>query len=165
MCDLTITIDRVLSFLTTRRHLLFFYSYPQGYPTEPIETMLQRHGYDMVSELEAFLQYCQERGLPFQAEVPPYFIQGPTALATLIYDAPAFPHVLCFASVCRSWFESIKRAVFDQFYVSTHRLLRVAQLRYDTVEWLHRPNDDRFRFRSSLITEITLLRVVDPLQD
>ena len=59
----------------------------------------------------------------------------------------------------------LKRAVFDQFYVSTHRLLRVAQLRYDTVEWLHRPNDDRFRFRSSLIPEITLLRVVDPLQD
>ena len=47
MCDLTITIDRVLSFLTTRRHLLFFYSYPQGYPTEPIETMLRRHGNDM----------------------------------------------------------------------------------------------------------------------
>ena len=165
MCDLTITIDRVLSFLTTRRHLLFFYSYPQGYPTEPIETMLRRHGYDMVYELEMFVQDCQERGIPFPAEVPPYFIQGPTALAPLIYDAPAFPHVLCFASVCRSWFKSIKRAVFSRFYVNARRLLHVAQLRYDTVEWLHRSNDDRFHFRSSLITEITLLRVVGPLQD
>ena len=85
--------------------------------------MLQRHGHDMVCELEAFVQNCQERGLPFPADVPPYFIQGSTALAALIYDVPAFPHVLCFASVCRSWFESIKRAVFDQFYVNTHRLL------------------------------------------
>ena len=112
-----------------------------------------------------FVQDCQERGIPFPAEVPPYFIQGPTALAPLIYDAPAFPHVLCFASVCRSWFKSIKRAVFSRFYVNARRLLHVAQLRYDTVEWLHRSNDDRFHFRSSLITEITLLRVVGPLQD
>ena len=80
MCDLTITIDRVLSFLTTLRHLLFFYSYPQGYPTEPIETMLQRHGHDMVCELEAFIQNCQERGLPFPADVPPYSTQGPLLL-------------------------------------------------------------------------------------
>ena len=165
MCDLTITIDRVLSFLTTRRHLLFFYSYPQGYPTEPIETMLQRHGNDMVCELEMFVQDCQERGIPFPADVPPYFIQGPTALGTLIYDAPAFPHVLCFASVCRSWFQSIKRAVLNQFYVNTRRLLRVAQLRYDTVEWFI----SSFQLRQEgqhlpYTQQITCLKSLSPLQ-
>ena len=36
---------------------------------------------------------------------------------------------------------------------------------HDTVEWLHLPNEDRVRFRSWLITEIILLRVVAPLQD
>ena len=61
MCALSIEIDRVLSFLTIRRHLLFFYSYPQGYPTEPIETMLRRHGNDMLYELEMFVDDCYER--------------------------------------------------------------------------------------------------------
>ena len=137
MCDMSIAIDRVLSFLTTRRHLLFFYSYPQGYPTEPIETMLRRHGNDMVYELEIFVHGGQERGIAFPVVVHPHFIQGPTALAPVTYDAPAFPHVLCFASVCRSWFQSTKRAVCNRFYVNTRRLLHVAQLRHDTVEWLH----------------------------
>ena len=48
----------------------------------------------MVCELEMFVQDCQERGIPFPADVPPYSTQGPTALATLIYDAPAFPRVV-----------------------------------------------------------------------
>ena len=165
MCDMSIEIDRVLSFLTTRRHLLFFYSYPQGYPTEPVETMLRRHGNDMVYELEMFMHGCYERGIPFPAVVHPYFIQGPTAFAPMTFDAPAFPHVLCFASVCRSWFQSIARAIRNRLYVNTQRLLQVAGLRHDTVEWLHLPNEDRVRFRSWLTTEITLPRVIAPLRD
>ena len=62
--------------MTTRRHLLFFYSYPQGIPDEPIETMLRRHGNDMVYELEMFLQECRQDGINFPATVHPYFIQG-----------------------------------------------------------------------------------------
>ena len=93
MCALSIEIDRVLSFLTIRRHLLFFYSYPQGYPTEPIETMLRRHGNDMLYELEMFVDDCYERGNNFPAVVHPYFIRGPTVFVPMAYDAPAFPHV------------------------------------------------------------------------
>ena len=48
MWEVSAITDRVLSFLVTRRHLLFFYSYPQGFPADPIQTMLQRHGNDMV---------------------------------------------------------------------------------------------------------------------
>ena len=53
----------------------------------------------------------------------------------------------------------------NRLYVNTQRLLQVARLRHDTVEWLHLPNEHRVRFRSWLITEITLLRVIAPLQD
>ena len=165
MCALSIEIDRVLSFLTIRRHLLFFYSYLQGYPTEPIETMLRRHGNDMLHELEMFVGDCYERGNNFPAVVHPYFIRGPTVFVPMAYDAPAFPHVLCFASVCRSWFQSIVRAIRNRLYVNTWRLLQVARLRHDMVEWLHLPNEHRVRFRSWSIAEITLLRVADPLQD
>ena len=102
MCALSIEIDRVLSFLAIRRHLLFFYSYPQGYPTEPIQTMLRRHGNDMLYELEMFVDDCYECGNSFPAVVHPYFTRGPTVFVPMAYDAPAFPRVLCFASVCRS---------------------------------------------------------------
>ena len=104
MCALSIEIDRVLSFLTIRRHLLFFYSYPQGYPTEPIETMLRRHGDDMLYELEMFVDDCYERGNNFPAVVHPYFIRGPTVFVPMAYHGPAFPHVLCFASVAEAGF-------------------------------------------------------------
>ena len=95
----------------------------------------------------------------------PYFIQGPTAFAPMAYDAPAFPRVLCFASICRSWFQSTVIAIRNRLYVNTQRLLQVARLRHDTAEWLHLPNEDRVRFRSWLIIENILFRVVAPLQD
>ena len=80
MCDMSIEIDRVLSFLTTRRHLLFFYSYPQGYPTEPVETMLRRHGNDMVYELEMFMHGCYERGIIFLLWCIPILFKDPQLL-------------------------------------------------------------------------------------
>ena len=60
---------------------------------------------------------------------------------------------------------NVVRAIRNRLYVNTWQLLQVARLRHDTVEWLHLPNEDRVRFRSWLIAEISLLRVVDPLQD
>ena len=80
MCDMSIEIDRVLSFLTTRRHLLFFYSYSQGYPTEPVETMLRRHGNDMVYELEMFMHGCYERGVIFLLWCIPILFKDPQLL-------------------------------------------------------------------------------------
>ena len=43
-----------------------------------------------------------------------------------------------------------------------HRL-RVSQRLEDTFEWIHRPNEDRFRFRACLTYEINLLRVIGPV--
>ena len=108
----------------------------------------------MVYELEMFVDDCYEHGINFPAVVHPYFLQGPTDFAPMAYDAPAFPNVLCLASVCRSWFQSMVRAIRNMLYVNLRRLLHVARLRHDTVEWLHLPNEDRVRFRSWLITEI-----------
>ena len=71
MWEVSAVTDRVLSFVTTRRHLLFF-----GIPTEPIETMLRRHGNDMVYELEMFLQKCQREGILFPAHGPSIFPSG-----------------------------------------------------------------------------------------
>ena len=155
--------DRVLSFVTTRRHLLFFYSYPQGIPTEPIETMLRRHGNDMVYELEMFLQGCQREGIHFPATVHPYFLQGPTSYVPFTCEAPALPHVLVPASVCRCWFQSITMAVCGRYVANVHHLLRSSQLRHDTSEWIHRSCEDRFRFRAWLIDEINVCRITNPM--
>ena len=85
MWEVSVVTDRVLSFVTTRRHLLFFYSYLQGITDEPIETILRRHGNDMVYELEMFLQECRQDSINFPATVHPYFIQGPTSYAPFTY--------------------------------------------------------------------------------
>ena len=161
--EVSVITDGVLSFATTRRYLLFFYSYPQGYPTEPIETMLRRHGNDMVYELEMFLHGCRQDGINFPATVHPYFIQGPTAYAPLTYEAPALPHILCLASVCRCWFQSVRVAVCGRFVANVHHLLRTSHLRHDTSEWIHRPSEARFRLRSWLIDEINVCRITNPL--
>ena len=146
MWEVSVITDRVLSFVITRRNCSFaiFYSYPQGFPTEPIETMLRRHGNDMVYELEMFAQGCRQDDINFRAVVHPYFIQGPTAYAPFTYEAPAVPHILCFASVCRSWCQSVNSAVRDRIMVNVHHLLHVSHLRHDTSERLHRPSEDRF---------------------
>ena len=75
MWEVSVVTDRVLSFVITRRHLLFFYSYPQGIPDEPIETMLRRQGNDMVYELEMFLQECRRIFWLLQAYVAVGFSQ------------------------------------------------------------------------------------------
>ena len=119
----------------------------------------------MIYELEMFVHGCQEQGINFTAVVHPNFIQGPTAYAPVTYEVHALPHVLCFARVCRSWLQSVNLAVGNRIMINIRRPLHVAQLRHDTVEWLHRPSEDRFRFRSPLIAEIPLLKVTDPLAD
>ena len=91
MWEVSAVTDRVLSFVGTRRHLLFFYSYPQGIPTEPMETMLRRNGNDMVYEREMFLQECQREGIHFPATVHPYFLQGPTSYVPFTYECYSNP--------------------------------------------------------------------------
>ena len=92
-----------------------------------------------------------------------HFSQGPTAYAPLTYEAPALPHILCLASVCRCWFQSVKVAVCGRFVANVHHLLRTSHLRHDTSGWFHRPSEDCFRLRSWLIDEINVCRITNPL--
>ena len=158
-------IDRVMSFLVSRRHLFFFYSYPQGYPTQTIEAMLQPVGDQATDQLREFLQQRQEAGVRLQAHVHPSFIQGPTIYIPRIYEAPAVPHMISPASICKAWFQSVLDAAQDRVTVNNHNhhLLPTSQLCYYTTEWLHRPTEDRFRIHTFLITEFRLCRVVNPL--
>ena len=163
MWDIAIIIDRVLSFTTTRRHLLFFFAYPSGELTVPFDTMLARQGNDMVYLLETLVEDCERDGIPyFHAVVHPYFLQGPT-YAPLTYDAPDFPRFLTFAAVSHCWYQAVLRAVRDRVMIDLPHLLRVSQRLEDTFEWIHRPNEDRFRFRAWLIYEINLLRIIGPV--
>ena len=91
-----------------------------------------------------FVQGCRQDDINFRAVVHPFFMQGPIAYAPLTYEAPAIPHILCFASVCRSWCQSVNSAVRDRIMVNVHHLLHVSHLRHDTSERLHRPSEDRF---------------------
>ena len=162
MWDIAIIIDRVLSFATTRRHLLFFFAYPSGELTAPIDTMLAHQGNDMVYLLEMLVRDCERDGIPFHAVVHPYFLQGPTAYTPITYDAPDFPRVLAFAAVSHCWYQAVMRAVCDRIMIDVPHL-RISQRLEDTFEWIHRPNQDRFRFRAWLIYEINLLRVIGPV--
>ena len=104
MWDLSVINDRVLSFVSIRRHLLFFYFYPQGVADKPLEVMLRRHGSDILYELEQFVDGCHLEGINFTAVVHQYFLQGSTVYTPFTYEAPALPHIICFAGGCRSWY-------------------------------------------------------------
>ena len=156
-------IDRVMSFLVSRRHLFFFYSYPQGYPTQTIEAMLQPVGDQATDQLREFLQQRQEAGVRLQAHVHPSFIQGPTIYIPMTYEAPAIPHMIPPAILCKTWFQSVLDATQDRAIVNIRHLLLTSQLCFYTTEWLHRPTEDRFRIHTVLITEPRLCRVVNPL--
>ena len=164
MWDLSAINDRVLSFVSTRRHLLFFYSYPQGVPHEPIEVMLRRHGNDAMYELEQFVNGCHLEGINFTAVIHQFFLQGPSVYTLFTYEAPAVPHIVCFACVCRSWYQSIVRVVGGRIFTNVYQLWWLSQLRHDTVEWLHRSNEDRFRLGSWLIDDINLCLIIAPLE-
>ena len=88
---------------------------------------------------------------------------GSTAYAPMTYEAPAIPHILSLASVCTTWFRSVINAEKDRVLVNVHQLFRASHLRHDTTEWLHRPNEDRFRVRSWLIAELRLCRLANPI--
>ena len=163
MWDLSVINDRVLSYVSIRRHLLFFYFYPQGVPDEPLEVMLRRHGNDAMYELEQFVNGCHLEGINFTAVIHQYFLQGPTVYTPFTYEAPALPHIVCFAGVCRSWYQSIVRVVGGRIFTNVYQLWRLSQLRHDAVEWLHRSDEDRFRLGSWLIVDINLCRVIAPL--
>ena len=49
--------------------------------------------------------------------------------------------------------------------IDVPHLLRASQLRQDTFEWIHRSYEDRFRFRSWLIYEINLRRIIGRVQE
>ena len=163
MWDLSVINDRVLSFVSIRRHLLFFYFYPHGVRDELLEVMLRRHSNDTMYELEQFVNGCHLEGINFTAVIHQYFLQGPTVYTPFTYEAPALPHIVCFAGVCRSWYQSIVRVVGGRIFTNVYQLWRLSQLRHDAVEWLHRSDEDRFRLGSWLIDDINLCRITAPL--
>ena len=118
--------------------------------------MLRRYGSGAMYELEQFVNGCHLEGINFTAVSHPHFLQGPSVYTPFTYEAPAVPHIVCLSCVCRSWYQSIVRVVYQ--------LWRPSQLRHDTVEWLHRSNEDRFRLGSWLIDDINLCRIIAPLE-
>ena len=72
-----------------------------------------------------------------------------------------------FLTSCRlqvfTWFRSVINAVKNRVLVNVPQLLRISHLRHDTTEWLHRPNEGRFRLHSWLISELRLCRVANPV--
>ena len=102
-------------------------------------------------------------GINFTAVIHQYFLQGPTVYTPFTYEAPALPHIVCFAGVCRSWYQSIVRVVGGRIFTNVYQLWRLSQLRHDAVEWLHRSDEDRFRLGSWLIDDINLCRITAPL--
>ena len=118
--------DRMLSFVSFRYHLLFFYRpvTPQVHGTndsgQPEPPMLQKAmmaqrrmdaiGRSISEELRVLFLAYRHRATALEYVVHPMIIQSPFTFVPVTYMSPAIPHVIVYASVCKAWKESIDRA-------------------------------------------------------
>ena len=172
--------DRMLSFVSFRYHLLFFYRpvTPQVHGTndngQPEPPMLQQAmmaqqrmdaiGRSISEELRVLFLAYRHRTTALEYVVHPMIIQNPFTFVPVTYMCPAIPHVIVYASVCKAWKESIVRVVGNKNLLDFRRLLGASYQRHLVCHWIHGSTEDKFRFHADLLPEVRLLAVCDPLQ-
>ena len=176
--DASFIHDFVFQYVAFRHHS-FFFSHefglelfepyqPGGIPWNLQEDRARRMQIDrlgnyVVSLLKARCRVMTLEASTFEYVIPPYMVRPAQVVVQLKYTAPAWPHIIVLASVCRLWNNSVSRAVSGRHMINFRRLQYTAQTRYSEHYWAHGRWDDRFSFTSDFIIEMQLMTVRSPV--
>ena len=177
MSDAVALHDQVFRCMAFRQHSLFFYrvfdvdylalqQYGAAFPPALQEERIGQHQINQIGrDLHEHLRvHCQHFTNTFQYVVHRPLVRPGQVLIRLEYSAPALPHLLVFASVCRSWNTSIAGAIQGHYMINHRRLTLQSQRRYLTFYWSHSYYEDRFTYYAGLIPEMQLLLIRSPVQ-
>ena len=179
MSDASFIHDFVFQYAAFRHHS-FFFSHefgpelfephqPGGIPPQNVQDVragrmqIDRLGNYVISLLKARCRVMTLDASTFEYVIPPYIVRPAQVVVQLKYTAPAWPHIIVFASVCRLWNNSVSRAVSGRHMINFRKLQYTAQTRHSEHYWAHGRWDDRFSFTSEFIVEMQLMVVRSPI--
>lgn len=178
MSDVSFIHDFVFQYAAFRHHSFFFsHAYdselsdpyqPGGIPwslqdDRARRMVIDRLGNYVVNLLKARCRVMTLDVHNFAYTIPPYVMRPAQVVAQLKYLAPAWPHIVVLASVCRLWNNSVSRVVAGKYLINFRQLQHAAQTRHSEHYWAHGRWDDRFSFTSDFIIELQLMTVRSPV--
>ena len=98
---------------------------------------IDRLGNYVLSLLKARCRVMTLDASTFEYVIPPYIVRPAQVVVQLKYTAPAWPHIIVFASVCRLWNNSVSRAVSGRHMINFRKLQYTAQTRHSEHYWAH----------------------------
>ena len=152
MSDVSFIHDFVFQFAAFRHHSFFFSHefglelfepYQPGGPPLNLQDdrarrmEIDRLGNYVVSLLKARCRVMTLDASTFEYVIPPYMVRPAQVVVQLKYTAPAWPHIIVLASVCRLWNHSVSRAVSGRHMINFPKLQHTAQTRHSEHYWAH----------------------------
>ena len=179
MSDVSFIHDFVFQFAAFRHHSFFFSHefglelfepYQPGGPPLNLQDdrarrmEIDRLGNYVVSLLKARCRVMTLDASTFEYVIPPYMVRPAQVVVQLKYTAPAWPHIIVLASVCRLWNHF---SVTSGIWATHDQLSETSAHRSNTntrnIIGRMADGNDRFSFTSDFIIEMQLMVVRSPV--